>query len=266
MDAEKGYDIERHGHGGGEQPEAVPPDPGSIRALDVCPNCGSPMPGIDTLVCLRCGFNTKTLKVEKTATGAAAAPRNKRKAGGAAEAEEAREAEPVEPVEPISRPGRGALILPGAAAGVGALLLIAGYLSGAGGLFVGPPEDTTFPQRLAAMGSGMVLVLLWAGAGLGGLVFLARVVHLAPLGDIRLAGVRLLGIAFLTRLPALVINVGLAGLEWSIEFAVGSAIAIFASMYLFSLDVRDALLAWLGTIAIFIVLVVVSAAVWWAIA
>ncbi len=260
MDAEKGYDIDRHG--GGEQPEAIPPEPEAIRALDVCPNCGSPMPTIDSLVCMRCGFNTKTLKVEKTATGAAAAPRRKKKAGAAADEEdEVREAEPI---EPISRPGRGALILPGAAAGLGALLLIAGYLSGAGGLFSEP--DPSFAQRLAALASGMVLVLLWGAAGLGGLVFLARVVHLAPLGDLRLAAVRLAMIAVVMRLPALVINVGNTFLEWTIEFAVGSVIAILSGMYLFSLDVRDALLAWLGTIAIFIVLIFVSAAVMWAIA
>ncbi|MCZ6445243.1 MAG: hypothetical protein O6758_03555, partial [Planctomycetota bacterium] len=44
----------------------------SVKALDTCPNCGASMAATDTLLCLRCGFDLKTLKVIKTVTGEAA--------------------------------------------------------------------------------------------------------------------------------------------------------------------------------------------------
>jgi len=54
-----------------------PPDleePPAVAALDVCPNCASPLGGVDIIVCMRCGFDMKSLKVIKTDTKATAKP------------------------------------------------------------------------------------------------------------------------------------------------------------------------------------------------
>ena len=45
--------------------------PSSPKELDVCPNCGASMRGAETLVCLRCGFDLKTMRVIDAARRAA---------------------------------------------------------------------------------------------------------------------------------------------------------------------------------------------------
>jgi len=53
-----------------DEPDPEPPAESShIKGLDVCPNCASPLGGVDAVVCLRCGFDMKTLKVIKVETG-----------------------------------------------------------------------------------------------------------------------------------------------------------------------------------------------------
>jgi hypothetical protein len=95
-------------------------EPPAVAALDVCPNCGSPLGGVDIIVCMRCGFDMKALKVIETDT----------KATVAAKSDE--EEQPV-----LSEPGTGDYWLPWAMTGAGLGLLAIGYLWGAGGLFGG---------------------------------------------------------------------------------------------------------------------------------
>ena len=91
-------------------PESLPPEPDSIRALDVCPNCGSPLGGVDVVVCLRCGYDMKAMKVIKTDTKGTAAEPQEQDSGVLVEA------------------GLGDLWLPAAMAVAGLGLLGAGYL------------------------------------------------------------------------------------------------------------------------------------------
>src|SRR5687768_17541375 len=82
----------------------------SVKELDVCPNCGASMRGTDALVCLRCGFDLKTMRVVKTEVGEAV--------------------EPVAEAPPLVRPGMGDLWLPAViAAACGGFLLIC-YMAG----------------------------------------------------------------------------------------------------------------------------------------
>src|SRR5262245_21124318 len=104
--------------------------PSSPKELDICPNCGASMRGAETLVCLRCGFDLKTMRVIQTATGESAIPT-------AEEDEELR--------RPLVEPGMGDLYLPGIMAGLSGLLLLIGFLAGARGLF---------PQLEAEIASG----------------------------------------------------------------------------------------------------------------
>ena len=50
--------------------EAAPPPKDAPRLADLkCPNCGAERDDEHELLCLRCGYNMVTLKVEKTKTG-----------------------------------------------------------------------------------------------------------------------------------------------------------------------------------------------------
>ncbi len=217
-------------------------EPDSIRALDVCPNCGAALGSIQTVMCMRCGYNLKTMRVEKTRS-TVEEPRQEEEAAGTA--------------EPLCRPGRGDLMWPGIAAGVSGLVLLIGYLVGAAGLY--GAELPGFFARVGAAGSGLLLVVILAACALAGVYFVARFVHEAPLGDLRLAGVRVVCIAAAMRLWSLVELP--TGLEFPIEFIFQAVTFIGLAMYLFTLDVRDAVLAGLGTLAGFLVMIVVSSAV-----
>jgi hypothetical protein len=233
----------------GQEPMA---EPAAIKALDVCPNCGSPMPSVSDVLCLRCGFNTRTLRVEKTASGKDA----RRPPSG--EPQDEQEEAAAEEAEPLCRAGRGDMVLPGIIAAVGALVLAICYLSGAGGLF-GVEEGVTLLQRLGAAGAGLLRIVVLTGCGLAGVVFLARFVHETTVGDLALAALRVAAIVAAAQLVLLF--KAPAALEFPVQFLVQMAVGLALAMYFFSLDVRDAALATLATVAGFLVLLVVSRAV-----
>ncbi len=222
-------------------------EPSSIRALDVCPNCGSPLGGIDAVVCLRCGFDLKTLKVIKVVTGEAAAPE--------AEAEE--EEEP----ELLTEPGRGELWLPGSLAAGALGLLSVCYLAGWGGLF-GAEETAGFGVRVAGLVKMATRTATWTLAGVGGLYVLAHMLT-ARLGDVKLAATRVLAIVGVVSLAAL-ISIPSQALEWSVQLALQAGGFVGLSMAFFGLNVRDAStllgVAFMSVVA----LVLISAAVLWA--
>ena len=120
---------------GDDEPAPDPPaETSHVKALDVCPNCASPLGGVDTIVCLRCGFDMKTLKVIKVKTGETVAP----------------EADEPEQAEPLCVPGVGGVGIPAVMAGVSLLLLTMGYLSGARGLVAVAADDP--PGRIRREG------------------------------------------------------------------------------------------------------------------
>jgi len=231
------------------------PDPDDARAagpagtIEVCPNCGAPLPGDETLICLRCGFNLKTLKVINTATG---------------ETTESEEAE-VE-VPPVSGPGQGGLLVPQIMAAASALLLSVGYVSGAPGLFIGDSCDQPpgFGARVIGLVGGLLLIALWSAAGLGGLGFLARFVMLRKLGDLRLVAVRMLAITATMRLLAFIDPpqepLWLKWLELLLEFIGQAAVFVGLAMYFYVLNVRNALITGIAAILMVLALLAVSAA------
>ena len=220
----------------------------SVKALDTCPNCGASMAGSDTLLCLRCGFDLKTLKVIKTVTDEAAKVEQ--------------DDQEDEETPPISAPGRGELWLPGAVAIASLLILSIGCLSAAGGLFA-DGEAIGIGRRLA----GALNVLVWTAvlslAGLGALFVLAHMLH-KPLGDVKLAAVRMLSIVAAIALLRFV-NVEIAAWEWTFELASQAVAFVGLAMAMYRLRVRDAATLLGVTVLAVVGLLMVSQLVLWAV-
>ena len=196
---------------------ATPASSSSVKALDVCPNCGAAMPGADTLVCMRCGFDLKRLKVVETATGEIEA-----------------EPEEKEP-EPLSPSGRGDLWLPGALAAGSLLLLSIGYLFGSEGL-LGP--EASGGDRVSGVIKVLVRTAMVAASGLGGLAVLANVGE-RPLGDLKQAAVRMLGIVSVVTL-ATFFHAQAAPVEWTIEIILQAGAFMALAVGLYGLNARNA--------------------------
>lgn len=206
------------------------------------------MAATDTLLCLRCGFDLKTLKVIKTVTGEAAKVEQDEQ-----EDEEA---------PPISAPGRGELWLPGAVAIASLLILSIGYLSAAGGLFAGV-EDIGVGMRLMGLLNVLVRTAVLSLAGLGALFVVAHMLH-KPLGDAKLAAVRMLGIVAAIGLLTFM-NVENAAWEWTFELTSQAVAFIGLGMAMFRLSVRDAATLLGVTVLAVVGLLMVSVLVLWAI-
>lgn len=237
------------------RPSEAPPKPperrgeasASIRALDVCPNCASPLSGPDAVVCLRCGFDLKSLKVIKTAKGT--------KEVVPEQDDEAAEA------PPLVTPGAGDLWAPAAIAIASLLLLCFGYMAGWGGLFGG--EDVPgFGQRAAGLAKMLARTAVWTGAGFGGLWILASMLS-ARLGDLKLGAVRILAIVSAVSLVA-VIGFDSRALEWTLQLVLQAGAFVGLSMALFRLSARDAATLLGFTVMLVVVLALMAAMVLWA--
>ncbi len=234
-----------------------PPEPSAIKALDVCPNCGSPMGGADAVVCLRCGFDLKSLKVIKVNTGETVEP-------------EPEPDEPDEPAAPLCERGRADPGLPIAMAVGGLGLLALGYLFGAAGLVeaVEAVEDETagFFATLGGRLGGLIKMLVRTGtlslAGLGGLSVLAHMLN-TRIGNVKLAAVRMLGIFAVIGLLTF-FNADSQTLEGAVELVCLALAFVGLATVLFRLTVRDAATL-MGLIAFAVIgLLLLSALVMWA--
>jgi hypothetical protein len=244
---DKSYGIEPEGDakGDAEAGDALEPEPEAIQALDVCPNCSSPLGGVDVVVCLRCGFDMKALKVIETDTKGTARP-----------------AESDEEKGVLSGPGLGDLWLPLAMAGIGLGLLLVGYLFGSSALF-GGDEAVGFGDRAMGLLKMLVKTAVLTLAGFGGLYALAQMVN-KQVGDAQLALARVLGIMGAAGLLTF-FNIENAVVEWTIE-AVTQALAFLGlSMVLFRLSIRDAATLLGVTVMAVVILLLVSALVLWAV-
>ena len=221
--------------------ETEAPPKSSVKALDVCLNCGATMRQGNMLVCLRCGFDLKTLRVLETQTGE--------------EIQEEDEDE-EEPPEPLCRPGRGDFRVPGILAGISVLLISIGYLAGADGLFNLKPDDG-FPidpaaaQRFGQWGVYLATLVLGSVCGLAG-VFVVSRLNETTFGDWRLGSLRVVAV-FATLWLAKFVDLGGGFVELSAEWILHGGIFVGLSMFFFRLTPRDAATAGLTALLLAVV-------------
>lgn len=205
--------------------EIEEPSKSSVKALDVCPNCGSTMREGNMLVCLRCGFDLKTLRVLETQTG-----------------EQEQEEDEEEPPEPLCRPGRGDFVVPGILAGISVLLISIGYLASADGLFNlisddGLPIEPAAAERFGQWGVYLATLVVGSLCGLAGVFVVSRLNETA-FGDWRLGSLRMVAVVA-TMLLAKFVDLGGKFLEIGAEGILHAAIFVGLSMFFFRLTPRD---------------------------
>jgi len=208
------------------------------------------MGGADAVVCLRCGFDLKSLKVIKVQTGGTVEP----------------ESEPDEPDEaaaPLCEPGLGDPGLPIAMAVGGMVLLALGYLWAAGGLVeAGEDGPAGMLERLGGMIKMLVRTGVLALAGLCGLSVLAHMLD-TRIGNVKLAAVRMLGIFAVIGLLTF-FNADSQTLEGAVELVCLALAFMGLATVLFRLTVRDAATL-MGLIVFSVIgLLLLSALVMWA--
>ena len=193
------------------------------------------------LVCLRCGFDLKTLRVLETQTG-----------------EEIQEEDEEEeaPPEPLSRPGRGDFLVPGILAGISVLLISIGYLAGADGLFNlksddGFPIDPAAAQRFGQWGVYLATLVLGSVCGLAG-VFVVSRLNETTFGDWRLGSLRIVAV-FATLWLARFLDLDGGFVERSAEWILHTGIFVGLSMFFFRLTPRDAATAGLAALLLAVV-------------
>ncbi|MHC5024476.1 MAG: hypothetical protein ACYTGG_11305 [Planctomycetota bacterium] len=216
--------------------------PASSSASEVtCPSCGAPMPGADTLVCLRCGYDLKSLKKIETETAVDVQ-------------------EHLEP--PVLTPaGRGGWRLPLIIAGAAAVILVICFLAGihhvhprvieAARQANQPIETVPMGDRWLAVARYLVYTAIWCVGGAAGLVVVAWL-NAGRIGDLPLALSRLLAIAAAMRLVAL-LKLGSGVLEWLTESAGQIGLAFIGLLVFFDLKPRDIGWVLLTAVGVFLV-------------
>jgi hypothetical protein len=207
-----------------------------VKELDVCPNCGASMRDANDVVCLRCGFDLKTMKQVATATGVVEVS----KPGAIADVEQER----VER-KPLVVDGMGGTNAPLIAAGVAGAILALAYMAGWGGVFgpviingeVAPGADIPMGDRFVGLLRFFVSIAMWTGCGLGSLAFTAYLNGLR-LGDVQLAAARMLGIVAVMHLATLM-SFASSPVEGTLEALAQAGIFAALSMVMFSLKPRD---------------------------
>ncbi len=255
--------------GSGPDVERVPPEPdekdtapppagssgaaSSVKSLDVCPNCGANM-ATGVVVCLRCGYDLKSLKVLETVSG------------GTVEAPQPEEAEEAEAQPPLCEAGRGDLWLPASVAVVCGLLLAIGYLLGADGLYPTTGEAGETPglgARFVALIQFLCRLVILTACGFGALAVLARLLE-RKLGDLKLASVRIVGVVTAARLMTFV-DIAVRSLEWAVEGLLQMVVFFLLARFLFRLTARDGLVLTVATVVMFVAVWLGAWLVTWAV-
>lgn len=238
----------------GEGEERADPAASGVHALDVCPNCGAPMRGGDTIVCLECGYDLKTMAVVETVSGGAASD----------DADADREDE-SDPLAVAVGPSWLALALAGAAGAV----LVAGFLVGATGLYrlaeAAAESDAApviaWPLRIEGLGRLVVIIGLWTACGVGGLRTTAWMLE-RPLGDLRRAAASMLAVVSIARLVTFLDLPG-PTVELLVEGLGEALVFLGASIVLFRLPPRSAAIVLGFTALSFLVLYATAWTVVW---
>jgi len=207
-------------------PAAAPvptPAPGTpVSALDVCPSCGAKLRGDDTVLCLRCGFDLKTLEQRETETGVAETP------------------EPPADLTPIVRAHWTDRIVLPVIIGLAAVALIVAAIIGAPSVYrtVEAGVEIAGAERLQQVLRFPILVALWMACGIGGVLIGAWLTDRPP-GDVRPMVVRLLAIVVLARLVTF-FDASNAVLELTVELLGQAVVFLVLTMLLFRLRIRAA--------------------------
>ena len=236
----------------GETEERPDPAVSGVHALDVCPNCGSAMRGGDTIVCLECGYDLKTMTVVKTVSGGTAS----------ADADQEDEADPLAVAVGPS------WLAHALATGAGAVL-VAGCLVGAPGLFRlaeaaaegDAAQGIGWPLRFVGLGRLVVIIALWTACGVGGLRSAAWILE-RPLGDLRRAAASMLAVVSIARLVSFLDLPG-PGVELLVEGLGEALVFLGASIVLFRLPPRSAAIVLGFTALSFLVLYATAWTVVW---
>lgn len=202
-----------------------------------CPNCGAPMRDADQIVCLRCGFDMKSLKAGQT--------RIEQPSERDDDDDDDTDAEAALLCDPALRGGMGGWKVPIVLAGLAATLIIIGYLAGASGLYAEP--DPSWGRRLA---TALRYVLFTGASTICGVIALYVVAHIdgQRLGDEKLAAARVLSMITLATL-VMFVNFGMPSVEFSIEFVLAAAVLYGMSLLYFNVDFQTAGM-WFGVFAL----------------
>ncbi|MEM7229353.1 MAG: hypothetical protein AAF432_11130 [Planctomycetota bacterium] len=212
------------------EPTSTAPTKASVSDLDVCPNCTAPMPAADQLVCLRCGFDLKTLSVIDTE-----------------KSEELVEAAPAPGSNVLLRKGILEPWLPLGVAAAGFIALLIGILSGWVGLypdlqFVAAEADRTvidvpWSDRGVVVLRLLAALAMWWGCAIGALLVTARLVGMVP-GDVKTVAFRALACVS-AALVVMLFDLH-RSIEHLTELVAGAAVYAALSMVFFRLKPRDA--------------------------
>lgn len=239
--------------------------PPHVQDLDVCPNCGASLAGESTVVCLRCGFDLRTLRAIETEAVS----------GSADDVAVDSADEPDEPDEPVAPTGRLRVSLSWVIAGLAGALLIAGLLAGVQALFpdvapvaVGEGEQarSVIPWSARWIGALQFIAttVVWFGCAIAALVLFARLAE-RPIGTLIAAAAHTLAIVTAMQLSRFW-DVPVRSLEWTTETATAVLVFLGLSLALLNVSRRDVLTYALITSLMFICLFFGSRVITWAMA
>lgn len=220
---------------------------------DVCPSCSAPMPGAGDLVCIRCGFDQRTLETIDT----------KESVTETAADEDDQPAMPGKPIAARSAldPWLGLAVF---VAAVG--LLTSAHAMGWRGVtpradVAGGYEAVTIGTVIMAGLKRIALTVIWSICGVGGLIVAAHILT-RPITSLTTAWSRMLAVVGVGMLARLIWLPQWA--EGAVELVVGLGLATAAMVVLFRLAPRNAGIVLVTGLGFAIILHVSSWMVVWA--
>ncbi len=214
-----------------------------------CPNCGKPLPGDDSVVCVSCGYDLRSVQIRPTIIQSAEV----RAAGTGQKSDtESRQDLGIDPSSlPLLRPFPNWRVCVGVAAAC-AIVMIAAYLAGYGGLF--PTDEGRFADATGAFTAdapiaaarlmGVAKFLLFRLVLLGcGLLALNVHSHLRgiPTGSLRGVAAAMAAVVSVAGLMML-LSMSNRAFEHFVEIVGQGALAVLVMLGLFRLKPTEALL------------------------
>jgi hypothetical protein len=233
-----------------EPKETDQPAAGSVKDLDVCPNCGATMRGGNSLVCLRCGFDLKTMKQVRTVAG------------------EATTTEESPELQSLVKPAATDSWLPMAMFIVGGLILLVMHLAGSPAVFpaviskAGAGAPIGAAQRFTGILQLIILIAMWTGCGVAALALLAHLLGM-KFGDGWAAAKRMLGVVTTVRVASIIYLPPL-WLEWTVEAIIQAAAFAGLAMIMFRLKPRDVPTLLGAAVVLFLMLWLLANLIVWA--